>query len=233
MLLYRKIRYRKGYGVHSPFVYDFITKVVEERSPYYCFHDIELIRKRLFGDKTVAQVVRKKAIDPKRGALLFRTAHYFKARNIVQIGSCMGLSTLYLTSYAAGLRCVSLESVPSYASISRWVYDEAARTPVDLRVGDCKALLPDVLIDLARLDLVYVHPLFEQHDMDWLFNACLKHVHTGTICIFDGIKATGAMRRFWKTVCAHPDVTVTIDLYSMGIVFFDKKLHKRDYTVYF
>ncbi|MDR1879743.1 MAG: class I SAM-dependent methyltransferase [Tannerellaceae bacterium] len=192
-----------------------------------------MVRKRLLGDKAVGRLVRREAVDPKRGALLFRIAHYFKVRNIVQIGSCMGLSTLYLTSYNGGLRCVVLERVPAYASVSRQVYDEAARTPVDLRVGDCKALLPEALIELERVDLVYVHTLFEENDMEWLFNACLKYVHTRTICIFDGIKATAGMRKFWKTVCAHPDVTVTVDLYSMGVVFFDRKWHKRNYTVYF
>ena len=44
ILLYRGIRYRKGFGVHSPFVFNLITKVIEERCQYYSFYDIELIR---------------------------------------------------------------------------------------------------------------------------------------------------------------------------------------------
>ena len=48
-----------------------------------------------------------------------------------------------------------------------------------------------------------------------------------------GQKRRVKMREFWKEICSHPEVTVTIDLYSMGIVFFNKKLHKRDYIVYF
>lgn len=47
VLLYRGIRYRKGFGVHSPFVFNLITKVIEERCQYYSFYDIELIRKQL------------------------------------------------------------------------------------------------------------------------------------------------------------------------------------------
>ena len=46
-LLYRSIRYRKGFGVHSPFVFNLITKVIEEKCSYYSFYDIELLRKQL------------------------------------------------------------------------------------------------------------------------------------------------------------------------------------------
>ena len=48
ILLYRGIRYRKGFGVHSPFVFNLITKVIEERCQYYSFYDIELIRSNCF-----------------------------------------------------------------------------------------------------------------------------------------------------------------------------------------
>ena len=82
-------------------------------------------------------------------------------------------------------------------------------------------------------DFVFFNTLYEQHNNVWLFNECTKHIHNDTIFVFEGIKASRKMRKFWKEVCAHPEVTVTIDLYSMGIVFFNKKLHKRDYIVYF
>ena len=129
VLLYRGIRYRKGYGVHSPFVFNLITKVIEEHCSYYSFYDIELIRKQLlFRDniitypdrqqkgklrrRTVGEIVKREAIKPKHGALLFRLANYFKSQNILQLGPSMGLSTLYLTSYAPGLRCIALENIP-------------------------------------------------------------------------------------------------------------------------
>ena len=111
VLLYRGIRYRKGYGVHSPFVFNLITKVIEEHCSYYSFYDIELIRKQLlFRDniitypdrqqkgklrrRTVGEIVEREAIKPKHGALLFRLANYFKSQNILQLGPSMGLSTL-------------------------------------------------------------------------------------------------------------------------------------------
>ena len=145
----------------------------------------------------------------------------------------MGLSTLYLTSYASDLKCIALENVPEFASIARIAFGKAARNPVDLRVGRYKDLLPKALKDMEQLDFVFFNTLYEQQNNSWLFEECLKHVHGDTVFVFEDIKTSRKMREFWREVCCHPEVTVTIDLYSMGIVFFNKKLHKRDYIVYF
>ena len=250
VLLYRGIRYRRGYGVHSPFVFNLITKVIEERCSYYSFYDIELIRKQLlFRDdviaypdrqqkgklcrRTVGEIVEREAIKPKHGALLFRLTNYFKSRNILQLGSSMGLSTLYLTSYAPGLKCIALENVPEFAPIARIAYEKGGHNPVDLRIGSNKELLPQALEDLKQVDFVFFNTLYEQPDNVWLFNECTKYAHDGSLFVFEGIKANQKMREFWKEICARPEVTVTIDLYSMVIVFFNKKLHKRNYIVYF
>lgn len=250
ILLYRGIRYRRGYGVHSPFVYNLITKVIEEDCLYYSYYDIELIRKQLlFKDRiitypdrqqrgkvrqrTIAQIVEREAIKPKHGALLFRLTNYFKSEYILQLGPSMGLSTLYLTSYAPGLKCIALENVPPFATIARMAFDKAARNPIDLRTGVYKELLPQALEEMERLDFVFFNTLYEQQNNIWLFNECLKWVHEDTIFVFEDIKASRKMRDLWNQVCAHPAVTVTIDLYSMGLVFFNPRLHKRDYIVYF
>ena len=112
-LLYRSIRYRKGFGVHSPFVFNLITKVIEEKCSYYSFYDIELLRKELLfreGEitypdrqnkgkrktRSISEIVKRESIRPKHGALLFRLTNYFKSKNILQIGTTMGLSTLYI-----------------------------------------------------------------------------------------------------------------------------------------
>jgi predicted O-methyltransferase YrrM len=246
ILLYRRILRHKGHGVHSPFVYNLITKVIEEHCPYYRFSDIELLRRRLLLAEdtvllsrngrlrrySVASIVAHKAIRPKQGALLFRLTNYFRSQNILQIGASVGLSTLYLTSYSQDVKCVTLEKLPAYASIARRVYEKAACRSVDLRVGDYTALLPCILEEMNTVDFVFFNTSHESSIIS-LFHTCAKYAKADTVFVFEGIKDNRTMRRLWKTVCAHPEVTVTLDLYSMGIVFFNRKLHKRDYTVYF
>lgn len=248
-LLYRCLRYRKGYGVHSPFVYNLITKVIEEKCSYYSFYDIELLRRSLLyreevvacpdrqhpgriKQRQVGEIVRQEAIKASHGALLFRLVNYFKSRHILQLGPNMGISTLYLTSYAKDLRCIALEAVPEFAVIARHTF-ERAHNPIDLRVGTYAELLPKALADMERIDFIYFNTLYEQQHNLSLFETCLRYVNDDTLFVFEGIKASQKMRDFWKAVCARQEVTVTVDLYTLGIVFFNRKLNKRDYIVYF
>jgi predicted O-methyltransferase YrrM len=231
VLLYRRILRHKGHGIHSPFVYNLITKVIEERNPYYRFSDIERLRRQLRLCPATGRAAGK-AIRPKQGALLFRLANYFRCRNILQIGASAGLSTLYLTSYAQGLKCVTLEKLPACAALAREVYAKGARTPVDLHIGDYKTLLPGILEEMQTLDLVFFNTPLEDCNL-YLFETCMAYTRAETVFVFKGIKENRAMRELWKTLRARPEVTVTVDLYSMGIVFLNRKLHKRNYAVYF
>lgn len=248
--LYRKLRYRKGFGVHSPFVFNLITKVIDERRPYYSFYDIELERRKLLyhqeemtypdrqhknklHTRSVAEIVSREAISKKHGALLFRLVNYFKSKYILQVGSTTGISTLYLTSYASDLKCIALENVPSFAVIASDLFKKQARNPIDLRVGNYKDLLPSALKKMPQVDFVFFNTLYEQHNNLYLFEEAVKYINSDTVFVFDGIRANKEMKSFWREVCHHPIVTVTVDLYSLGIIFFNPKLYKRNYIVYF
>ena len=250
ILLYRGIRYRKGFGVHSPFVYNLITKVIEERCPYYCFDDIELVRKQLLFcnatltlpertrnrkvcRRTVGQVVAHEAIKPKHGALLFRLANYFKSKQILQLGCSVGIPTLYLTAYASEVHCIVLESVPELASVARMAFEKAACRSADLRVGAYGDLLPEALAEMPCPDLIYFDASIGWQEQADLFEACLQRAGDDTLFVFEGIRANRRMRAFWKAACQRAEVTISVDLYSMGLLFFNKKLHKRNYIVYF
>lgn len=249
ILLYRRVRYRKGYGVHSPFVYNLITKVIEESGHYYLLDDIALTRLKLqyreelisYPDKkkkgatcqkTLGQLVHKRAISPKQGALLFKITNYFKPVHILQIGTNMGLSTLYLTSYATGLQCIALENNLAFASVARETFKQA-RNPIDLREGAYADLLPKALKDLNDLDFVYFNLQDDEICCSSLFKECVEQTHQNSVFVFKGIKSSAKMRMVWKEICLHPKVTVTMDLYALGIVFFNEKLHKRNYITYY
>ncbi|MDH6312181.1 putative O-methyltransferase YrrM [Parabacteroides sp. PFB2-10] len=247
---YRRLFRTKGHGVHSPFVFNLLTKVIGEKGSYYRFKEIELLRKRLLQNKdivvypdsrrplkerktTVGELVRKEAVSPKTGALLFRLTHYFRSERILQIGSSMGLSTLYLTSYAPDLLSVSLEPEASLAAISQWVYDEAARTAIDQRSGDFPTQLDAILQTYDSFDFIFFCGRDEQYDTLEVFNRCKKQLSQEGVCVIEGIRRTKKRLAAWKTICEQPEVTVTLDLYNIGILFVNPKWHKRHYKLYY
>ena len=77
------MRFRKGFGVHSPFVYNLITKVIEEKSVYYAFEEIENFRQQLLSDDELNLVTSRETQPAAYGALLFRMVHFFKCRTII------------------------------------------------------------------------------------------------------------------------------------------------------
>ena len=45
----------KGHGIHSPFVFEFITSVLNDDGEYYCYQPIEALRTRLQNDQIVLE----------------------------------------------------------------------------------------------------------------------------------------------------------------------------------
>lgn len=246
-LLYRGIRYRRGYGVHSPFVYNLITRVIEERCPYYCFQEIERVRKTLFFNEqeveiqkkgrmrlqTVGQFVREQAISPKKGALLFRLTNFFKPKRMIQLGVPCGISTLYLTAYATDLQCIAIEKNATSAEIARMAMARGERTNVTLWTGHYESLISSALEKLRGVDFLYLNLVDEGNSVFGLLQKVLPYIHNGSVLVVEGIWANAAMRTFWRTLRSDPHVSVTIDLYTAGLAVFDTRLHKRNYIVYF
>ena len=74
----RRFRQRCGYGVHSPFAFDFITGVVYERSMYYAFKEL---------DAQLPWYVSRFGLRPRKLLrLLFRVANFAEPRRALFLG---------------------------------------------------------------------------------------------------------------------------------------------------
>ena len=109
-----KSKHRRGFGIHSPYVYYLMTMVIENKHPYYRFSQVETLRKILKksskklliskdgGDGqeevTLSSLVGENTFSPSYDQLLFRLSKFFHPQNIVEFGSSIGISTIYLAS---------------------------------------------------------------------------------------------------------------------------------------
>ncbi|MDR2774525.1 MAG: hypothetical protein LBC19_07265 [Tannerella sp.] len=236
--LYRTTFYRGGYGVHSPFAFDLITNVIEERRMYYCYEMLDNLRLQLrrenckieCGDKalTVKRAMRKFCFSAGGYKLLFRLANRFRPGKILIVGSGLGLTPLYATAYSKGVDCIVFEPEPSIAIIARNMIKKYAHSSIS--VYDNNGSESD-MSELEQFDFI-VWGKNRPFAADFTFEAfenMLRHITDESVMIISGINESHANKRIWEKLCAHTRVSATFDVYSFGIVFFTPRLNRKTY----
>ena len=75
---YKRWRHGRGFGIHSPFAFDFITRTLRERLPYYGYDDI---------DAAVASSAAPPEISERCLRLVFRIAVRFNPASVAILGN--------------------------------------------------------------------------------------------------------------------------------------------------
>ena len=231
-LLYRKICCRRGFGVHSPFVFDLITKVIEERYAYYFYENIGSAYLQLSQNKTLGCVLRTQGISLREGEFLFRMANYYQPGSILIVGSSLGLVPLCLAGYAATLRCIALEEQRDAVEMAMTHLREKMNPSVKISVGKYDEQLAPALETLKHIDFLYIGKAIDTLTQEKVFAQCLPYFQEQSICVMAYIRSSAVRRRQWAHFCLHPRVTVSMDLYQSGILFFYPQLHKRTYKAF-
>jgi hypothetical protein len=214
-LLY-KIRHHRGHGIHSPFVFNLITKVVEEKAPYHVYEDIRYALESAHIKKTSLS---------KENKLYFRLVNYFSTQHILEIGSGYGITTLFLTAPSNNIVCTCLEpSAKKYNEAKKLyaIWDKNIR----LYPGE-KLVIPDhkpdcIFINLNRFPL-----------SDNIIQYLSDISYEKTFIIVKGIRTKKRNQALWKRIINMDSRTVVLDLFNIGIVFFDKTLYRWEYKISF
>ena len=211
-----KIRHHKGHGIHSPFVYNLVRKVIEEKTPYYVYEDLKLyIQGKPYLKKRIGKYNR----------LSFRLVNYFGAKHILEIGSGYGVNTLHLTVASKDIECVCTESDPSKLGIAHRLLDGWERKVSFVEMEE----LPQIKEkqDCIFIDLSYCKSI----DIDFVKHLLLSVSHENTFVVVKGIRTNKRCQVLWKGICDMDTRTAMLDLFSVGIVFFDKKLYRWNYKI--
>ncbi|MDN5285956.1 MAG: SAM-dependent methyltransferase [Mucilaginibacter sp.] len=249
--LWHRFRAKNRHGLHSPFVYKLVDSTIYNYADQKVYHEIEDIRKNLLADDRVITITdlgagsllnnnkRKRVGDiaanalkqPKLAQLLYRLAAHFKPRNIIELGTCLGVTTLYLQNAAPNAHVYTLEGCPQTAGIARETFEQAGFREVELITGNFDSNLPAVIKSLYQLDFVFVDGNHQKDATLKYFEWCLPKVHEDTILIFDDIYWSEGMKEAWAQIKAHPQVTVTVDLFWIGLVFFKSGRVKEEFLI--
>lgn len=229
----------KGHGIHSPFVFDLIKNVLRDKKIYSCYPLIEKVRQQLLKQKCEIEVedfgagsavikTNKRAVDHiaasslkpvKYAQLLFRIVQYYKPAKIVELGTSFGITTAYLSAGNPYAQIYTVEGSPAIASIAASTFNIVGAENIQLVTGNFEENLPGLLSSIQCVDLAFIDG---NHRMEPTFNyfqQLLNHSTGSTILIFDDIHWSAEMEEAWSAIKQHPSVTLTIDLFFIGIIF--------------
>ncbi len=241
----------KGHGIHSPFVFDFIKNVLNDKKKDQSYAAIEKIRNELLHDKRVVDVedfgagsiavpFRKKRIaditrsflkSKKLAQLLFRIVQYFQPQNIVELGTSLGITTAYIANANKTSEVFTLEGAKNIADIAQENFLKLDVQNVIQVQGNFDDTLPQLLSKIQKVDFAYVDGNHRKEPTLHYFDQLTNKSTQSTIFIFDDIHWSKEMEEAWKQIQQHNDVTLTIDLFFIGLVFFKKDFKAKQHFV--
>lgn len=243
------------FSLHSPFIYAFWAGVLKDSSGYPAFTEAENIRKELLKDKrtihrldfgaaqkdhspltadvTIADLARRSLVSSSKGEFLFKLARFCKPENILEFGTSLGLSSVYLSSAVPEAKIITMEGCPETASIAASVFAKAGLKNIHTVKGRFEEILAGVLERMPQIDFVFFDGNHRQQPTLDYFEAVLPHLHPHSVAVFDDIHWSAGMETAWKNIIAKPEVKVSIDLFHLGVLFFREELSKEDFVLRF
>lgn len=257
-MIYQIISYLKflfkstnKYGIHSPFVFDFTINCLEKKP--LKFHSNYLYylsyKKLLLADKTfikitdfgagskyfksnnrqISDIAKYAGISNLKSKLLIKILDYFKPINILELGTSLGLSTLILSQQNKA-KVITIEGCNAISNFAKSQLTSLGLNSITFITSEFSNVLPQLTKE-HQFDLIYFDGNHQREATLNYFNQSLKSILNETIFIFDDIHLNKEMNESWQEIIKNPQISVSIDTFYFGIVFFRNEQPKQHFFI--
>ena len=244
---------KNEHGVHSPFVFDLVTKCFYDNTKYLEYETLKSYRKSLLENKNtievtdfgagsrvfksntreISKIAQTAGITPKNAELLFRIVRYFQPKSILEIGTSLGLATSALSLGTEKAKIITLEGCPN------------TQKQAQIQLQGQNSNFQNVEFVNTEFSSYFkvIHPSPNTHQLIYFdgnhskkatldyFEALLPTISNDSVWIFDDIHWSADMEEAWEIIKNHPKVSVTIDTFQWGIVFFRSEQEKEHFII--
>jgi predicted O-methyltransferase YrrM len=239
------------HGLHSPFVFNLYSQGLRPKKKFYIFDKIEALRRELLVSNEIVEIVdlgagskikknTKRSIKsiaetaakpPQLAQLLFKLIAYCKPKTILDLGSSLGLTTIYQASVDSESQVFTFEGSPSLAKIATSNFNKLEAKNIRMIEGNIDATLPQIINSLEKIDYVFFDANHRMEPTLRYFEICLQKAHNDTVFVFDDIHWSGEMEQAWEKIKAHDQVMITVDMFFVGLVFLRKNQPKQHFKL--
>lgn len=245
------VKARTRHGVHSPFVYELVSQVLRPVDELPEMAEVEALREELLRSgqtirvndlgagsrvfdlpvRRVADIARVSLKPPKHARMLFRLSRYFQPAQVLELGTSFGISTLYLAKGAEHGTVTTIEGCPQTHHIAKRHFERCRQTNIQALLGSFQRRLPEALETMDRLDMAFLDGHHAKEPTLAYFEQCLEKSHDDTVIVLDDIHWSKGMEEAWEAIKGHPRVTVTVDIYDMGLAFLRQEQAPQHFTL--
>ena len=242
---------KNEHAVHSPFVFQLITKCFYDKKLKPKYSILKEYRNSLLENKNmievtdfgagskvfksntrqINQIAKTAGISPKRAKLLYRIANYFQPDTILEIGTSLGLATSALALGNPKSSVTTLEGCPETAKIAQSQLQIFSINNIESVVTEFSEYLKTYNLQPTTYDLIYFDGNHSKTATLEYFELLLPTITNDSVWIFDDIHWSEEMEEAWEIIKKHPKVSVTIDTFQWGLVFFRREQPKEHFTI--
>lgn len=186
--------------------------------------------------RMISDITQRSVSQPYTSQLVFKLIDFFQPKTIIELGTSLGINTLYMAFSATNAaKIYTFEGCPEIAKKARETIELAPQIAhqIQLVVGNIDITLAQELTKLSKIDFVFFDANHRYQPTMEYFNLCLSKAHEDTVFVFDDIYWSSEMTKAWREIQQHTKVTITVDLFQIGLVFFRTKQDKQNFTLKF
>ncbi len=237
--------------MHSPFVFNLVTKCFYDKKQYPEYSILKNYRNSLLQNKNtievsdfgagsrvfksntraINQIARNAGISKKRAELLFRITNYFQPESILEIGTSLGLATSALSLGNIKSKITTIEGCSNTLYVAQKQFEEFGFKNITSINTEFSSYLKNYQLSIINYQLIYFDGNHSKQATLEYFDLLLPTITNETVWIFDDIHWSPAMEAAWEIIKNHPKVTVTIDTFQWGIVFFRTEQPKEHFVI--
>ena len=250
--LSHQILAKSAHGIHSPFVFTFYTKLLHGKSETSDAINWEQLRAGLKADHTmldildlgagsllhhsnerkISQIASNALKPPRLARFLYRLSKFQQPDVIIELGTSLGITSLYLAGAAPDARLITIEGSPSVVEKAAMIHQKSQLKNITILQGSFDKMLPNVITALRSDNfLLYVDGNHQKDATLRYFEWALEQAGENTVMVFDDIHWSEGMEEAWSVICSNKRVTLTIDMFFMGIVYFKKSYAPEHYKL--
>lgn len=250
IIAYIKFLFRSTneHGVHSPFVFDLITKCFYNKKQLNIYQKLNQYRTELLKNKdnirvtdfgagsrvfknntrAISAITKTAGITKKRAQLLTRLSNYFDFKTALELGTSLGLASSAIAFGNPETKITTLEGCPETSKIAQEQFKKHQLDNINVIITNFS---PFTQTNSIQYDLVYFDGNHQKKATLEYFNSLIDNTNNHSMFIFDDIHWSVAMEEAWEEIKKHPKVTITIDTFFWGFVFFRTETKHKEHFI--